>query len=265
MPEPVRVCGVYLLVHTFTMRVYVGKSVNVHRRIEEHLRCHRGGRDMVISRAIRKYGRAEFLGFLLETCETEALAFERERWWIKALDTCGTGFNVAPGGLGSDSATATARMLDLSRRRTPEERSELSRKASASMSSAARMERAHKMHAGRDWEAHGENLRQLNARRTAKERAASTLKGMAGKSAAELREIALKGKRTMTPERCRIAGLKRAAGMTPERRAAIAKKGWLTRRAAKASSPTAPAVKPPATPQGQSNDSQASQGTKPLP
>lgn len=94
--------GVYMIEHTATGRKYVGKSVNVEVRLRAHFAPREGlrkGRHLY--RAIAKYGRDAFTCSLLEECRDDATAIERERFWIRELNSRSPGgFNLTEGGEG---------------------------------------------------------------------------------------------------------------------------------------------------------------------
>lgn len=94
-----RVIGVYMIEHSATGRRYVGKSVNVRRRLAAHFegRVRRG----FLAAAIRKHGRAAFTTTILERCTTEDEATAREVHWIREMGSrAPDGFNLTDGGEG---------------------------------------------------------------------------------------------------------------------------------------------------------------------
>lgn len=94
------VIGVYMIEHTASGRRYVGKSVNVYRRLAAHLRSRPKERTF-LSSAIEKHGRDAFSTTLLERCATEEEATAREQYWIRELGTRAPhGFNLTVGGDG---------------------------------------------------------------------------------------------------------------------------------------------------------------------
>ncbi len=95
-----------MLEHVATGRRYVGKSINVRRRILDHLKLS-GPRvsKSYLRRAIAKYGRDAFRCVVLEDCIDEATALAREVLWIAELGTrFPSGFNMTDGGEGVSGA-----------------------------------------------------------------------------------------------------------------------------------------------------------------
>jgi group I intron endonuclease len=126
-----KVIGVYMIEHTATGRRYVGKSVDVRRRIANHL----SGSDTgctYLRAAIRKHGREAFTASLLERCATEREATAREQHWIAKLNTRSHGFNLTDGGDGvtghrwSDEAKARKSKLHVGRVHSEETRAKMS-------------------------------------------------------------------------------------------------------------------------------------------
>jgi len=84
---------IYLTVNRLNYRKYIGKDV---QKRNTYL-----GSGKVLKRAIAKYGRENFVKFILEECPIDELA-EREIHWIKVFDTFNskTGYNLTEGGEG---------------------------------------------------------------------------------------------------------------------------------------------------------------------
>lgn len=82
-------------------KVYIGQSVDIKKRWREHrsaaYNLNSKDYNMVIYRAIRKYGLNNFSFSILETCEIEELN-EKEKYWIQNYDSKNKGYNVSLGG-----------------------------------------------------------------------------------------------------------------------------------------------------------------------
>lgn len=100
--------GIYLLTNLITHKVYIGQSVDIHRRWQEHKRssmpnkyAHKSERDQKapIHLAMRKYGVDNFELKVLEECSKELLD-EREKYWIKYYHSNNKkyGYNITDGG-----------------------------------------------------------------------------------------------------------------------------------------------------------------------
>jgi predicted GIY-YIG superfamily endonuclease len=98
---------VYSITHTNSGRVYIGKTRDPAKRWCAH-RWHstKSGAyadgNMLIARAIRKHGASAFEFVAFAAFETEAEAFEAEKYWIRRLDTTNRsqGYNLSTGGEG---------------------------------------------------------------------------------------------------------------------------------------------------------------------
>lgn len=82
-------------------KVYIGQSVDIKKRWREHrsaaYNLNSKDYDMVIYRAIRKYGLNNFSFSMLETCKIEELN-EKEKYWIQNYDSKNKGYNVSLSG-----------------------------------------------------------------------------------------------------------------------------------------------------------------------
>lgn len=82
---------------------YVGQSRNVNRRFKEHLRA---SEDVVLHRAIKKYGADNFTLTIIDP-QVEDYN-EREQFWIEHLKTLApNGYNMTPGGENYPHASGT--------------------------------------------------------------------------------------------------------------------------------------------------------------
>ncbi len=99
-----------MIEHVATGRRYIGKSVDVERRIAVHFAPGQTAvRRSHLYRAIAKYGRDAFRVVVLEHCSDDEEARERESVWIHALETkTPNGFNMTDGGEGSAGIVMSA-------------------------------------------------------------------------------------------------------------------------------------------------------------
>lgn len=94
---------IYKVTNLVNGKQYVGKTNNFERRLNEHLR---DKTDHLFSRALRKYGKDAFRWKVIEKgIRTNAAAGERERYWIKELNSFyrspnSNGYNMTLGGDG---------------------------------------------------------------------------------------------------------------------------------------------------------------------
>jgi group I intron endonuclease len=100
------ITGIYLLRNLINGKIYVGKSVNIKRRMYQHSKpetYHKGGANTPIVRAIKKYGFENFSIEILQIFEGEEKdkeIIESEIFWIKKLKSNNfeTGYNLLLGG-----------------------------------------------------------------------------------------------------------------------------------------------------------------------
>ena len=94
------VCGIYLITNKMTGQMYVGQSIRIYRRFDEHRRAQGFGHSR-IDNAINKYGAENFSFEIIITMEndTEQLN-DAEREWIAILNTYEdkNHYNLTPGG-----------------------------------------------------------------------------------------------------------------------------------------------------------------------
>lgn len=129
---------VYLLHNTVNDKLYVGKTVRtLDIRWKGHVNgANRDASDMMICRAIRKYGTGAFERWILEEC-CESIVNEREKFWIAELKTHVSqgGYNLTFGGEGlagykfSDESKQRMREAAVGRKYTPEARAKMSEAA----------------------------------------------------------------------------------------------------------------------------------------
>lgn len=112
--------GVYLLTNKINGKIYVGKSVNLRRRIGRYKNW---DSDCVINRAIRKYGfdnfKVEILEQFNEISNSELLKIEAS--WIRKLNSINKeiGYNTVPFGhdrTGTKCSEETKTKMSLSKR-----------------------------------------------------------------------------------------------------------------------------------------------------
>jgi group I intron endonuclease len=86
--------GIYFIRCTESRKTYVGSSVNMHRRLESHIRALRKGchGSPILQRSWNKYGEQSFETGVLELVPDRENLLSREQYWI---DTSNSDFNVA--------------------------------------------------------------------------------------------------------------------------------------------------------------------------
>ena len=100
--------GIYKINNLINGKIYIGQSVNIFRRYQEHLRAgqpekysHKKDRDinLPIHKAMQKYGVQNFSLTILEECSKEKLD-QKEKYWISFYHSndSKTGYNLTAGG-----------------------------------------------------------------------------------------------------------------------------------------------------------------------
>jgi group I intron endonuclease len=88
---------IYKITNLITGKFYIGK--------DEKDRANYFGSGKIIKLAIKKYGLENFKKEVLETCNNKKSLCEREKFWIKNLNSQVNGYNIASGGTGGDTLT----------------------------------------------------------------------------------------------------------------------------------------------------------------
>lgn len=89
--------GIYKITNLSNNKIYIGQSINIAARWEEHLYWSSNS-ECPIHRALRKYGVNKFSFEIIEECPKEELD-TREIYWIKYYNSLSpNGYNLTPGG-----------------------------------------------------------------------------------------------------------------------------------------------------------------------
>lgn len=105
---PLNCCGIYLIRNNVNNKIYIGQSVNIKRRLQEHIRAAQPQKykskslrdsNTPIHLAMQKYGVDQFSALVLEQCKREFLN-DREKYWISLLQSNNKeiGYNLTEGG-----------------------------------------------------------------------------------------------------------------------------------------------------------------------
>lgn len=93
--------GIYKIENKLNHKIYIGQSIDIKKRWREHnfASFHPSSKDynMVIHKAIRKYGKSKFDYSIIEECSKEELN-SREIYWINFFDSYNHGYNCSKGG-----------------------------------------------------------------------------------------------------------------------------------------------------------------------
>ena len=91
---------IYKITNTINGKSYIGQTIqNVKERFYQHCatKCSKAVSNMVIHRAIKKYGKSNFTVEVIEEIDSANLN-DRERYWIKYYNSYNNGYNSTKGG-----------------------------------------------------------------------------------------------------------------------------------------------------------------------
>lgn len=92
---------IYMIVNTVNDKPYIGKTVNINKRMNRHRYNARDGEKSHLYNAIRKYGEDNFVFLILEEAYSKEELNELEIYYIELYDTYrGFGYNQSAGGDG---------------------------------------------------------------------------------------------------------------------------------------------------------------------
>lgn len=134
-----RVCGIYAVTHMASGMCYVGSSVDIGRRIRQHLSKSNIAPQSCFHRALAEHGADGFVVEVIERCGADALT-ERELFYIVMLNTASAdGFNTiihpAQSRLGAPVSEATRARLSESQRISERQRRHLAELHAANIGS----------------------------------------------------------------------------------------------------------------------------------
>lgn len=91
-------CGIYMIKNKKTGQMYIGQSINIEQRFNEHCKSN-CIEDSYIDRAINKHGKNNFNLIIVEKCNRDILN-EREKYWIQYYNTYKDAkhYNLSSGG-----------------------------------------------------------------------------------------------------------------------------------------------------------------------
>ena len=94
-------CGIYKITNLINEKIYIGQSVDINYRFNNHksesFNPKSNAYNTAIHRAIRKYGIENFSFEVIEECTKELLS-EREIYWIAYYNSYENGYNSTLGG-----------------------------------------------------------------------------------------------------------------------------------------------------------------------
>jgi len=96
------VCGIYVICNRLNNKIYLGSSIDLRRRLLEHLRQLRKGEhhSPKLQRAWFKYGEHSFELRVVELVKNPAEILSREQWWLDRLQPwdSNVGYNICKQG-----------------------------------------------------------------------------------------------------------------------------------------------------------------------
>lgn len=112
------ICGIYKIINLVNGKVYIGQSQNIEHRWQEHRRnmYRKKYQNIVLYKALKKYGIDNFSFIVLEECALEELD-AKEIQYIESFrsyigfDDC-NGYNMTLGGIGNHGAIRTKEWND---------------------------------------------------------------------------------------------------------------------------------------------------------
>ena len=131
------ICGIYIIKNDINNKIYIGQSINIKKRIQEHFWKSTCEKDIsynsALHNAIRKYGKEHFSWEILQECEPSLLD-EYEKLYIKQYNCISpNGYNILSGGQQSRREPLRCcdcgRIISKNAKRCPESYSKYSRVA----------------------------------------------------------------------------------------------------------------------------------------
>lgn len=94
----IKVCGIYKITSP-TGRVYIGQSVNIHKRWADYRCLHNCSEQRRLYNSFKKHGVLSHNFEIIEVCTTDIIN-DREKYYVELLDCVKHGLNIKAGGFG---------------------------------------------------------------------------------------------------------------------------------------------------------------------
>lgn len=113
------IIGIYKITNNIDGHCYIGQSINIERRFEEHVNSNNTNK--YLRDEMNKYGVNNFTFDIVETCDKDKLS-DREKYWIQYFNsTYPNGYNLTDGGNGGNTFQyRTEEEMELTRKRISE-------------------------------------------------------------------------------------------------------------------------------------------------
>ena len=97
--DAMKVGSIYLIRNLQNNKVYIGQTMQpCEQRFTQHLKLLKTNKNQLISKAISKYGKDNFVLEILESEIGESELNRKEEYYIHLYDSVKTGYNLCPGG-----------------------------------------------------------------------------------------------------------------------------------------------------------------------
>ena len=102
---------IYKIINKFTGKIYIGQKSN---QSPEKSKSYYGS-GKYIKRAIKKYGKNNFIKEIVEECTSQSQLNAREQYWIEKLDSVNPdiGYNLQYGGLGGKHTIQSKKIMSV--------------------------------------------------------------------------------------------------------------------------------------------------------
>lgn len=94
---------VYKITNNINGKIYIGKTINMHKRHLKYLSCVRNGSSQPIVKAMIKYGVENFTFEVVSTFMNEDELNKGEIYYINKFNSINEGYNISLGGDGGDT------------------------------------------------------------------------------------------------------------------------------------------------------------------
>jgi group I intron endonuclease len=106
LTKGVNMIGIYKITNKKNNKIYIGQSVNIERRLQEH----KQKRNVTIDDYINVLGSENFDFEVVEECKIEDLD-KKEKFYISLYDSQNNGYNIQEGGFNSSKGSNNGRAL----------------------------------------------------------------------------------------------------------------------------------------------------------